>query len=116
MSTGYDARIDDIIYPTGGQYTEFLVAVNPGNYSASSIARAIEDCDLHLLNMNVTSERTPAGDLVVAVRTDACVSDNVARSLQRYGYDVIATSGPVQSIDDDEAERRAGELLRMLDI
>lgn len=116
MSADFEPHIDDIIYPTGGQYTDFLVAVRPGDFSASSIARAIEDCDLHLLNMNVTSVRTSAGDIVVALRTDACVGDNVARSLERYGYDVIASSGSLSSIDDDEAERRAAELLRLLDI
>lgn len=116
MNPAYDADVDQVVYPSGGSYTEFLVAVRPGDFSASAIARAVEDCDLHLLNMNVTSARTPGGDIIVALRTDACSGDGVTRSLNRYGYDVIATSGEISSIDADEAERRAAELLRLLDI
>lgn len=53
------------------------------------MARAVEDCDAHLINLNVTS--LPAGnrdDVVVDIRVNARNGYSVARSLERYGFEV----------------------------
>lgn len=110
------ATESQLLYPVAPERAELLVAVRPDNYSAATIARAVEDCDVHLVNLNLTSARTPGGDLVVAVRVDCAGTDAVTRSLERYGYTVIATSGAGVSIDDEESRRRAAELLHMLEI
>jgi len=105
-----------LLYPASSGRAELLVAVRPADYSAASVARAVEDCDVHLVNLNLTSARTPSGDLVVALRVDCAGTDAVTRSLERYGYTVIAASGDGETIDDDEGRRRAAELLHILEI
>lgn len=105
-----------LLYPASSGKAELLVAVRPADYSAASVARAVEDCDVHLVNLNLTSVRTPSGDLVVALRVDCAGADAVTRSLERYGYTVIAASGAGVTIDDDEGRRRAAELLHILEI
>lgn len=105
-----------LLYPASAERAELLVAVCPDDYSAAAIAHAVEDCDVHLVNLNLTSARTPAGELVVALRVDCAGADAVTRSLERYGYTVIAASGPGMSVDDEEGRRRAAELLHLLEI
>lgn len=105
-----------LIYPPAGERAELLVAVRPDEYSATAIARAVEDCDVHLVNLNLTSARTDDGWLVVAVRVDCATADAVVRSLERYGYRIIASNGTAASIDDEESRRRAAELLYLLQI
>lgn len=106
----------DAIYPAGDG-AELLIAVAPGDYSASRIARAVEDCDRHLLNLNVMSGRTAETErLLVAVRIDSHGGlPAVERSIERYGYDVIATSA-ADVEPDDEGRRRVEELLHLLEI
>ncbi len=105
-----------LLYPASSDRAELLVAVRPGDYSATSIARAVEDCDVHLVNLNLTSARTTSGDLVVALRVACEGTDAVTRSLERYGYTVIAASGAGVSVGDEESRRRAAELLHLLEI
>jgi len=111
--TGDEGRL---LYPEALDRAELLVAIRPDNYSAAVIARAVEDCDVHLVNLNLTPTRTPDGDLVVALRVDCAGTDAVTRSLERYGYTVIAASGTEPSIDSEESRRRAAELLHLLQI
>lgn len=96
------------------------VACPPEDFSASLIARAVEDSDAHLINMNVTSRRLEGGLLAVELRTNHSCPDSAVRSLRRYGFEVIDArsadvSAPVAS--DDEALRdRAAELLHILNV
>lgn len=116
-STPYTLQDEmQLLYPVSSDRAELLVAVAPDNYTASAIAHAVEDCNMHLINMNVTPVRTPMGHLVIALRVDGTNIDAVARSLQRYGFEVIAGSDVAASIDNEEAARRAAELLHLLEI
>ncbi|MDE7385862.1 MAG: hypothetical protein K2N28_01850 [Muribaculaceae bacterium] len=105
-----------MLYPHRSEGAEILLGVRPDEYSAATIARAVEDCDSHLVNLSVTSARTPSGNLVVALRTDASSPDSVVRSLGRYGYEVLEAVGSGESVDEHDARARAAELLYLLDI
>lgn len=93
-----------------------LVSCRPADYSAGVIARAVEDCDAHLLNLNVTAATTPAGHAVIYLRVSHRDPASVARSLERYGYDVIATNSDSSPAADDEARLRALEVLHYLSV
>jgi len=64
------------------------------DFSASRIARAVEDADANMLNMNVTSsEPSESGCVVVDIRVSHRDAGSVARSLERYDFRVQAVSG-----------------------
>lgn len=93
------------------------LAVPVGEYSASAIARAVEDCDAHLLNLNVSSERTPEGHTVVYLRVDRRNVESVSRSVERFGYTVIRTWGGGRECEGVvSARERVNQLLRILEI
>ncbi len=105
----------DRLYPENADATELTIASRPFDYSATAIARAVEDCDAHLLNLNVTSERTPEGNIIVDLRVNHLDGGNIARSLERYGFEVIDYNSP-RSLSLDSARERANGILRILDI
>ncbi len=113
-ASGHDTLA--MLYPHRPEGSEILLGVRPDEYSAATIARAVEDCDSHLVNLSVTSARTPSGNLVVALRTDASSPDSVVRSLGRYGYEVLEAVGTAASVDESDARARAAELLYLLDL
>lgn len=102
-------------FPLNEDATELIVATNPDDYSAARIARAVEDCDAHLLNLNVTGTRTPEGNLIVDLRVNHRNGDHVARSLERYGYEVLEYNS-ADTLSLDTARDRVSEILRILDI
>lgn len=102
-------------YPPMPESSELVVVSHPDNYSAERIARAVEDCDAHLINLNVTRERSEKGDLIIDLRVNCKNSDAIARSLDRYGYDVISMTQE-ESQEDETARLRAMEILRLLEI
>ncbi|MCM1449032.1 MAG: hypothetical protein NC082_01685 [Clostridiales bacterium] len=106
----------DILYPRALDRAEVLIAVSPDRYSASSIARAVEDADCNLVNLNLTSERTERGDLIVALRVDNSTTDALVSSLNRYGYGILASSGAAPSVDEEESRRRVAELLHLIEL
>lgn len=85
------------------------------DYSASRIASAIEDCDAHVLNLNLTSDIVGDGEVVVDVRVDRVNVASMARSLERYGYSVVGIDRPDNDFDE-ESRRRVEEFLRYLDV
>ena len=95
---------------------ELLMAVPPGEYSASRMARAVEDCDAQLLALSVTPMRDPDGRLVVMLRVPSDAGSAVARSLERYGYETIHTLFPEDDLSRRRAMDRANELLRYLTV
>lgn len=105
----------DMLFPASADQSSLLVSCPRADYSASLLARAIEDCDAQVLNLNVTSLAASPHDVVVALRINHRHPEAAVRSLERYGYDVLdAVSG---SEDDNEQMRsRAAELLRYLDV
>lgn len=78
------------LFPPQEDYCEFTIACRRDNYSASAIARAVEDANAHLLNLNITSDDLGPSDLAVALRVNHRDVSAVERSLLRYGYEIIA--------------------------
>jgi hypothetical protein len=96
--------------------SELLLSCSPDQYSASSIARAVEDCDAQLLGLSVTGMRDVDGWPVIALRVNVSDASGVERSLRRYGYESIFTSSASDSTLRRRAEERARELLHYLEI
>ena len=104
------------LFPPQEEECAITVCCTPGQFSASAIARAVEDCDAHLINLNVTSDRTADGELVVELRINHRHGESVARSLERYGYTVMSVAGATGDPSESVARERIGELLHYLDI
>ena len=116
MSLNSNKFPDDIdFFPPVEESSRLLVGCNREDYSASRIARAVEDCDAHLLNLNVTSMGESAlddsGDLRVSNRNAA----GIGRSLERYGYTVLGMRS-ADTVDADTARSRIDQLFRYLEI
>lgn len=107
----------DILFPHLADASSLVIACGQQDYSASVIARAVEDCDAHLVNLNVLADRTPYGGVKVALRIDHRNASAVARSLQRFGYEVMEVESPEAYDPGAEQSRdRANELLRYLEV
>lgn len=104
----------EVFFPENPESSRLLVACAPHHYSASEVARAVEDCDARLLNLNVTSLALEGGRLGVALRVSHRDPERVARSLERYGYEVVG----LESDPDDDARLRDNldQLLHLLEI
>lgn len=88
-----------------------------GQYSASTLARAIEDCDAHVLNLNVTGmTHGDTDNPVIEVRISHTNPMPVVRSVARYGYEVLATKSSSASENDDVAIDRLHHLMRWLEV
>lgn len=104
------------LFPERDEASELSVACYRGDYSASRLARAVEDADAHLLNLNLTSEITPAGEIVVDIRVSHRSPSSVVRSLERYGYNVIQIRESGSSDNDSTLADRASELLAYINV
>lgn len=111
------------LFPPSDEASELLVACRRADYSASVLARAVEDCDAHLLNLNLTGDKAPDGsdDLLVELRVGLRNAMGVARSLERYGFRVLLTrhgsSMIPGSIEDFEpAVERVRGLLAQIEV
>lgn len=106
----------DRLYPPRQEASRLLVSCLPSDYSASRIARAVEDVDAHLLNLNVTTDGERLDNRVV---TELRVSHRsplaVARSLERYGYEVVDVEHDALA-DDPLAADRLNELMYYIDL
>ena len=97
--------------------SRLIVACRPDDFSASAIARAIEDSDAHLLNLNVTDRRLDDGRITIDLRTNRRNSRAAVRSLERYGYEVISSDGDGdEDAANDVFRLRAAELLHLINI
>ena len=105
--------------------SRLLVGCNASNFSASRLAHAVEDCDAHLLNMNVTDLRLdPDAPLVVDLRVNRRNTEALRRSLERYGYTVLLAErtpadGADLTRDDYQSESlraRAREMLYYINL
>lgn len=107
----------DIFFPEVADASSIVLTCRRQDYSASTIARAVEDCDAHLLNLNVLSTVRADGGLEVALRVDLRNPSSVVRSLQRFGYEVVDVDAPITEDGDTEMARsRVNELIRYLEI
>lgn len=106
----------EAIYPSRDDVSELLIAVRPADYSASLIAKAVEDCDMQLLGLSVTAMRTEEGLPVVALRVAASDSLGVERSLARYGFEVLHSADADDTEARAQAVARAQELIHLLEL
>ncbi|MDO4320531.1 MAG: hypothetical protein Q4C34_08145 [Bacteroidales bacterium] len=104
----------EVLFPSNPDSSRLLIGCSYDDFAASRIARAIEDCDARLLNLNVTGLDVPGSQLAVALRVNHRSPDRVARSLERYGYRVISLE--TDSADDDVLRSHYDELMRYLDL
>lgn len=106
----------DRLFPLVEESSTLLLACRRGDYSASRIAHAVEDCDAHILNLNVTSDGEPGSNRIVAeLRVSHRDPESVSRSLERYGYEVIEADGTPLA-DDSLMRSRYDELMRYLSL
>lgn len=107
------------LFPHSPAWSVVSVECDASHFSASTVARAVEDCDAHLLNFNVTDGNLLHGPVRAEIRTDHRNAESVARSLERYGYTVTAIAAS-EGGDDTDAEAtgrsRIEELIRYLEI
>lgn len=109
-------------------WSRLLIGCNRDQYAASLVARAVEDCDAHLLNLNVTSAGALTGDagsddyvaaayskfpVQVELRVNHRNPECVCRSLQRYGFTVLEATG---SGDNDGKPSNLDNLVRYLNV
>ena len=77
---------------------------------------AVEDCDAHLLNLNVTSDSDNSESHII---TDLRIShrdpNSAVRSLERYGYEVLATE-ETPTGEESVMRSRYDEFMRYLGI
>lgn len=119
---------DAYFFPAVGESSRLLVGCRREDYSASRIARAVEDCDAHLLNLNVTNMGDVAHDpdsdeacdfawpVVFDIRVTHRNATGIARSLERYGYSVLSTSNDTGDEGDSTSRERIDNLMRYLEI
>lgn len=106
----------EALLPRRSDSCELLVACLPDAYSASAMARAVEDCNAQLLALSVTSMRDAAGRPVVMLRVNTRNAASIERSLARYGYETIFSRGDLSEGEQTEARARINELLRYLEM
>ena len=118
---------NEYLFPPVAESSRLLVGCRREDYSASRIAHAVEDCDAHLLNLNVTAFEPSDGDsdidtvndakfpVVFDMRVSHRNAERISRSLERYGYTVLKTSSNERS-DDDTLRRRIDEFFRYLEV
>lgn len=121
----FDHHAPARLFPPSDEASEIMVACRRSDYSASAIARAVEDCDAHLINLNITADPAPDGsdDLVVELRIGHRNAMGVARSLERYGFRVLLTRHGRAMRDDrfspefvEPAVDRVRSLLAQIDV
>lgn len=110
----------DRLFPFLDESSSLTVACHRADYSAGLIARAVEDCDAHLVNLNVTSDNfrdaDPTDDtVVIELRVNHRDPSSIVRSLERYGFRVLATDS-ADDADDEAVRRRLDEFLRYLEV
>jgi len=114
------------LFPPVADSSRLLVGCRRADYSASRVARAVEDCDAHVLNLNVvgsddssvSGELLPAdgfSDMFFDLRVSHRSPEAVARSLERYGYTVLLASNAAGA-DADTLRRRMDGVLRYLEM
>ena len=118
---------NEYFFPYVAESSRLLVGCRREDYSASRIARAVEDCNAHLLNLNVTEIGTDnpfsAEDeisegkfpVIFDIRVSHRNAASIGRSLERYGYTVLCEKSSDNS-DDATTRQRIDQLFRYLEI
>lgn len=109
------AHAEDRLFPLLEDFSELSVACYRSDFSASRISHAVEDADAHLLNLNVTSETLPSGQIVVDLRISHRDAGAVSRSLERYGFSTVRISSGNDSMRG-VVEDRIASLLAQINV
>lgn len=115
MAPSTQSGISDALRDT----SRIVLYCDRADYSASRIARAVEDADVHVISLVMSPDTEIADRLNVDIRITSPSATAAVRSLERYGFEVIAVDSPRNDDslpDDDTARQRALEVLRILDI
>lgn len=102
-------------FPERPDSSRIMIGTSAADYSASRLARAVEDADAALLNLNITALHVEPWQVTVALRVSHRDPAAVCRSLERYGYHVISAESPLET-PDDEISLRYHELMKYLSI
>lgn len=106
----------EMLFPPVKDSSELTLECRRSDYSASTIARAVEDADAHLLNLNITAaEASDENHVRVDLRVSHRNGGSVARSLERHGYDVVDIRDGAD-YDSELLRNRVNELLAHIDI
>ena len=98
------------LFPVVEDSCRLTMICHKRDYAASIVAR-----DAHVLNLNVTGETTPTGQMVVELRVGVNNGESVARSLARYGYEVVQIVHE-NTVDEDTMRRRVDELMHYIEL
>lgn len=122
----------DRLFPAFGDTSRLVISCHKADYSASRIARAVEDADAHLINLNVTDAPLRAGiydldpdrgfntatgnsTVYVDLRVNRADPSPVIRSLERYGFEVCDT-GSLPEGSYETMRERVNEILHILEM
>lgn len=116
--TAKDSKIYDleVLFPHTGEESRLLLGCHSEDFCASRIARAVEDCGAHLINLNVLAMEHPQAQTVVDIRVNRRDPAEVARSLIRYGFDILEMDGDGDTAIDPTLQDRVDELLHYLNL
>lgn len=89
------------------------VCCTPGEYSASHLAHAVEDADVHLVDL-ITAP-AEGGRLNVTLRVRCGDPTPVVHNLERYGYEVTESYGENNALESAAIERLLG-LKALMDV
>jgi len=101
------------LIPRREESSSVSVLCTPSQYSASALARAVEDADAHLTDLYTLP--APHGNLEVVMRVSRLDPAPVAHSLRRYGFTVNHVEGAADS-DQSQALERITALRRYFDL
>lgn len=104
----------DELFPPLPDSSSLLVGTGREDFMASRIAHAVEDADANLLNMNVTRLDDDFNKHIIHLRVNHRNPERVARSLERYGYNILSLSE--EGMDFQELADRHNELMHYLSI
>lgn len=105
----------DELYPSAEGSSRLLIGSSRDAYSASKIAAAVEDADAHVLNLNLIMDESGTYDMLVDLRINRLNGESVARSLERYGFEVIDFA-VAENPDESVLRRRVEELMRYINV
>lgn len=120
------------LFPYSEDASTLVVSCPKHEYCASQLCRAIEDCDAHVLNLNIIDTGTtgvsdgtgiPRLDIdyedtprtYIELRISHRNTDAAARSVARYGYTVEYTRDAVGTAKGD-IDGRLESLMRILNV